>query len=129
MLRSQENKDRGPAGESSKSGILYWSRIGTALSRRNVYPMNHLQKLNAKSVPTLSLDFVSGELPLCDEVEWVNQGSGQAQHQTRWFVPWSHKSWVGDVSPETVYREKTCLQAGVLCLSCKDITEDCTGLS
>lgn len=29
-------------------------------------------------------------------------------------MPWSHKSWVGDVSPGAVYREKACLHAGVL---------------
>lgn len=67
-----------------------------------------------KVFPALSLDFVSGELPLCGEMEWVNQGSGQAQHQATWFMPWSHKSWVGDVSPEAVYSEKTCLHAGIL---------------
>lgn len=79
-----------------------------------------------KVFPALSLDLVSEELPWCGEMEWVNQGSGQAQHQARWFMPRSHKSWVDGTSPEAVYREDVCML--VSCLPCKDITEDCTGL-
>lgn len=74
--------------------------------------MNHLKTECQKLFPALNLDLFSGELPQCGEMEWVNQSSGQAQHRARWFMPRSHKSWVGD--PEAVYREKTCVHAGVL---------------
>lgn len=68
-----------------------------------------------KLFTALNLDFVSEELPLCGEMEWVNQTSGQAQCQARWFMPRSHESWECDMSPEAAYvEEETCLHASVL---------------
>lgn len=68
-----------------------------------------------KLFTALNLDFVSEELPLCGEMGWVNQSSGQAQHQARCFMPWSCESWERDMSPEAVYMdEKTCLHATIL---------------
>lgn len=68
-----------------------------------------------KLFTALNLDFVSEELPLYGEMGWVNQSSGQAQRQARWFMPWSCEPWECDMSPEAVYvEEKTCLHASTL---------------